>query len=141
MKRNLIFLILATALFLTACVTEPKPEDTKPYVATVPPQIPEKTVATGSKSDSIPGNLVLKCRFLSPKTGKVLLCGSMTVKMTHEITKKVTEQTLKGDRAVIPVAFDGSYTVEISTKGCEDSRRYAGMTSGMGLTAQFENCK
>lgn len=140
MKASLILVTLA-ALAVTACVTETKPEDAKPYVATVPQQVPEKSAALNSKGDSIPGHLVVKCRFQNAKTGKMFLCGSTTVKMTHELTKTVSEQTVKGDRAVIPVAFDGSYTIEISTKGCEGARRFAGLSSGMGVTAQFDNCK
>jgi hypothetical protein len=138
-----------SVLALAACVTEtkpPTPEELKPYVATVPPQqVPaEKSsshttaAAIKSKKDSIPGHLVVKCRI--DKMGKAYQCGPTTVKLTNEMTKSTTETSFKGERTAIPVAFDGSYTIEISTKGCEVVRKFAGMTSGMGLTAQFENC-
>ncbi|MBS1970559.1 MAG: hypothetical protein JSU04_09635 [Bdellovibrionales bacterium] len=148
MKLNYIISAFS-ALTLAACVTETKPltpEDAKPYVATVTsnPATTEKpssnttAAALKSKKDSIPGHLVVKCRI--DKMGKAFQCGLTTVKLTNEMSKSTTETTFKGERTAIPVASDGSYTIEVSTKGCDGERKFAGMTSGMGLTAQFENC-
>lgn len=148
MKLNYIISAFSV-LALAGCVTETKPataDDAKPYVATIPPhQIPAEkpssnttAAAIKSKKDSIPGHLVVKCRI--DKMGKAFQCGSTTVKLTNEMSKSTTETTFKGERTAIPVASDGSYTIEVSTKGCDGERKFAGMTSGMGLTANFENC-
>jgi hypothetical protein len=143
------FIFSLGILSLVACVTEPKPPaDTNPYVATVPPQqVPDKPVtstaaaaALKSKSDSIPGHIVVKCHIENDKSGKLFQCGPTTVKLINELSKSTSEHTFKGERTAIPVAYDGSYMIEISTKGCNIPRKYAGMTSGMGVTVQFENC-
>lgn len=144
--KNKGILFSLFSLVLASCVTESKPvEETKPYVATVPPQqvLAKSGVASAvpkSKSDSIAGHLVVKCRILNNTSAKLQLCGETTVKLVNELSKDVSEHNFKGDRVVIPVPYNGSYSIEISTKSCSLTRKFSGMTSGMGLTAQFENC-
>lgn len=131
--------ILAVGLLaLSACVTVPKePQDAKPYVATVPPQ----EIHARPGSDSIPGAIVVKCRNQYEKQpGKLFFCGPTTVKLTNEMSKDTTEHNFKGDRTVLQVPYDGSFIIEISTKGCPEPRRFAGISQGMGITAQFDNC-
>ncbi len=147
MKLNYVISAFSV-LALVACVSETKPlsaDEAKPYVATVPsPASAEQSsshataAALKSKKDSIPGHLVVKCRI--DKMGKAFQCGSTMVKLTNEMSQSTAETTFKGERTVIPVAPNGSYMIEVSTKGCDGVRKFAGMTGGMGLTANFENC-
>lgn len=127
-------------LIFTACVTEPKPEDNRPYVATVPTDVAVKTNIP-ERGDAVPGSIVVKCRTRydnDPK--KNLVCGPSTVKITNELSKASKEQSFKGDKVAVPVAQEASYAVEVKTKGCDSPRGFLGMTVGMVLTVQFENC-
>jgi len=144
MKLNHVILVLGF-LPLAACVTETKEQvDNKPYVSTVATSkeapAKAKSAAAAAKDEMVPGHLVVKCRIQNNKIGKVTTCGPTTVKLINEVSKHVIEQEFKGDKTVIAVANDGSYTVELSTKGCSENRRFSGLTGGMGFTAQFEDC-
>lgn len=140
MKVNSLIFILAV-FSLAACVTEPKGGDTSTKnfaTASSSGDVVTKTALTTTK-DSLPGHIVVKCRIQGPQVGKLLLCHQTMVKLTDEAGGSVMEYTFKGDRGAIPVT-GGSFLLETTTKGCPDNRRFQGMTSGMGLTAQFENC-
>lgn len=139
MKLNPLILILSV-FSLAACVTEPKPGDTTKNFATQSSSGPaESKPALTTKKDTLPGHIVVKCRIQGGEVGKLLLCGPTTIKLMNEATKDASEYTFKGDRGAIPVP-NGSYSLEATTKGCPDTRKFLGMTTGMGLTAQFENC-
>ncbi|HEY8272607.1 MAG TPA: hypothetical protein VIG33_17065 [Pseudobdellovibrionaceae bacterium] len=128
-KSHLIVFLLAGSL--VACVTEVKePQDNKPYVATLAPE----------KGESAAGTIVIKCRSKYDKDAKPTVCGASTVKLTNEITKSVSEHSFKGEKANLAVAGGGSFSVEVKTKGCETKRVFSGMTGGMILVVQFDNC-
>ncbi|WP_413287999.1 hypothetical protein [Bdellovibrio sp. HCB337] len=129
------------AVLLSACVTETKPADSKPFVATVPTEVAVKTNPPPERGDVVPGNIVVKCRTKFDKDPKrTFLCGPTTVKIVNEVSKADQEHSFKGDKVAIPVARDASYAIEVKTKGCAEPRSYLGMTSGMVVTIQFENC-
>jgi len=134
--------ILAFAFFsAVGCVTEPKDGDAPKNFATMTSK--ESTAARPAlttKKDTLPGHIVVKCRIQGSEVGKLLLCGPSSVKLINEMTKVATEYTFKGDRGAIPLPNDGSYYLEITTKGCSESRKFLGMTNGMGIEAQFGNC-
>lgn len=140
MKASSLILILSI-FSLVACVTEPKPGDNSKNFATQSSsdKVESKPALTTNK-ETLPGHIVVKCRIQGSEVGKLHLCGPTVVKLTNEFTKIATEYTFKGDRGAIPTPSNGSYMLEATTKGCPDNRKFLGMTSGMGLTAQFENC-
>lgn len=126
-------------LFLSACVTEKKVDD-KPYVPKVPTEVSVKT-STPPQGDMVPGSIVVKCRLKFDKDPKHLyLCGPTTVKLINEQSKETQDHSFKGDKTAIAVSRDFSYGVEVKTKGCDASRTYVGMSTGMVLSVQFDNC-
>lgn len=139
-NRPSVLVVLVLASSLVACVSEVKePENNKPYVATLAQDKILKEIPQ-VKGESVPGNIVVKCRSKYDKDTKPTVCGTSTVKLTNEITRSSTEHSFKGDKAVIPVIQGASFSLEVKTKGCDAKRFFSGMTGGMILTAQFDNC-
>ncbi len=141
MRINESFLlILLLESLLVGCVTEVKEsENNKPYVATLSQDAVLKEKPS-VKGESVPGSIVVKCRSKYDRDSQLTVCGTSTVKLTNELTRSSVEHSFKGDRLVIPVAGNESFSLEVMTKGCEAKRVFSGMTSGMVLTAQFDNC-
>ena len=133
------FGILSVALLLltTSCVTETKPDDGKIFSGTAS----DVTVKAASPEVAAGGGIVVKCRVSYDRDPrKTLLCGPSNVKLTNEFSKDNKDYSFKGDKVTIPVARGVSYSIEIKTAGCPTPRVFQGMTTGMALTAQFENC-
>jgi hypothetical protein len=137
-KSSLLVLFFGGSLL--ACVTEVKePENNKPYVATLAQDTALKE-APPAKGESASGSIVVKCRSKYDKDAKTTVCGTSTVKLINELTKASAEHIFKGDKITIPVTRGASFSLEVKTKGCESKRAFSGMTSGMVLNAQFDNC-
>jgi hypothetical protein len=137
--RNVICGLLALGC-LSACVTETKPEDHKPYVAQVPTEVAVKTVIP-ERGEGVAGSIVVKCRVkYDSNPSKTLLCGPSTIMIINELSKSSKDFSFSGDKIAIPVAKEASYAVELKTKGCDKSRIFSGLTVGMVLSALFENC-
>lgn len=145
--KNYLFrgFLLGFGWMASGCVTEPKLEhkleDAKPFIATVSPEVAVKATTPPEHGDAVPGGIVIKCRVkYDREPSKNLVCGPTTVKITNELSKSSKNYSFKGDRVVIPVTREASYIVEVKTKGCDEPRAFMGMTMGMTLSAQFENC-
>ncbi|MGZ3797324.1 MAG: hypothetical protein ACXVB1_13210 [Pseudobdellovibrionaceae bacterium] len=139
-SKSLLFISLSMGGLL-ACVTEVKEsENNKPYVATLPQDVVLKEIPHTKGGASLPGRIVIKCHSKYDKDPKFTVCGATTVSLFNELTKTYTEHSFKGEKLTLAVARGTSYSLEIKTKGCSEKRVFSGMTEGMALTAQFDNC-